>query len=406
MSLSAPHLTTGHMVTASDWNTNVDALNSLPVSTDGLTWQGRILSAPTATAPFNQSYSANAFTPVINLNPLGGTHPLLSGLLIDPPLLGAAPTAVTAAATLVLRGAPVGAGLNYALLVTGNARSSFQGPILMNTNTNTGITFSDALTTGVVATTVGAYLGSAGANFALRATTDVPLLLGSNNVDQFRLTKDNLTIDFGPGDLEYLTFQSTSDIFHDFVNDTSRQSFGNLKKADAAAGGMAVAGYSETTTGLALNGNYTTGDTTKAVTSVGGVVITSKKLFGGTGAGDTMATNENLLVVRNSVNAQFIINADGDTFYNGSAPANYDRFDDIALSRSLDLTFRGPDLIDSEFDKFVQYNRSDLERAGIVTPGGFICMSKHTRLLNGAVWQLGTMIRELRREVAALKAVS
>ena len=78
------------------------------------------------------------------------------------------------------------------------------------------------------------------------------------------------------------------------------------------------------------------------------------------------------------------------------APALYSTFRrDIEHLPIQERRLRGPDFVESAWDQFVGYNREDLIKAGILTEGGFVNMTKHTRLLNGTIWQLYLKLQEV-----------
>jgi hypothetical protein len=196
----------------------------------------------------------------------------------------------------------------------------------------------------------------------------------------------------GGFDDEILSF-SSSDVAHSFTTATNTDNYGTFRKAAVSSGGVALGGYTGDKIGVNINGNYVNGDTTKGGSAGAAILIIGNKLNVNTPS--TMGANENILVLKDNVNTRHIFDADGDYHYDGAAPANYDAWDDVSLTRALDLTFRGPEVIDGAFDRFVTYNRADLERAGIVSAGGFVNLTRHTRLLNGAIWQLHQRLARL-----------
>lgn len=405
MSLSAPHRTTGEMITASIWNTDlVDAINSLLASADGTTWQGPVQATATFTAATGGSVNGNTLSATIN-KAGSGSHPGFIGTLVNAPVIGGGSASVVTASTLVVNGAPTGATTNYALLVIGNGLSQIQGTLQFYTGTNHGITFDDSRETGPLTTTVAAYLGPLNNELLVMATTDVPLVLGQNNVAVLTLgngtSLPSAILDQGAADLEALIIRST-DVVHGFTSDTDASSYGTFRKSSPTNGGLAIAGYTETTTAMNLNAQYTTGDTAKTTSAGGALIITANKLSGSTAG--AMGANDNAVVIRNNTGTRFIFDAEGDFFYHSSAAA-FDEHDDVSLVRAVDLVRGGPGLINTAWDAYVHHNREDLEQAGILTDGGFICATKHAQLMNGAIWQIFTLVRKLTARVAELEAV-
>jgi hypothetical protein len=200
---------------------------------------------------------------------------------------------------------------------------------------------------------------------------------------------------------EALALKSGS-VAHGVTSIAETDTYARFATIQDASGGLVIEGFSESTIGLYLAGVATTADTTKSAVAVAPVELVGY-LKSGTTHGQ-MSANGNIVAMSDGAGVRHLFDMDGDYFYDGAAPANYDRWDDLALLRTLDLTFRGPDLIETEWDRFVTYNRDDLQRAGIVTDGGFVCLTKHTRLLNGATWQTFTQMKALEARVAALEA--
>ena len=86
-----------------------------------------------------------------------------------------------------------------------------------------------------------------------------------------------------------------------------------------------------------------------------------------------------------------MIDGDG-TFHSDGAGGTYDTYEDAQLVRAFDLSHM-EGVINSKFDKFVQYNHEDLAAAKLVgrepdgTPNHFINYPAFNRLHNGAIWQ-------------------
>ena len=89
----------------------------------------------------------------------------------------------------------------------------------------------------------------------------------------------------------------------------------------------------------------------------------------------------------------FILKGDGELFSNQSATVGtFDTYEDAQLVRAFDLNHM-QGVINSKFDKFVQYNKDDLQKAKLIgtdddgnaTP--FVNITGMSRLHNGAIWQ-------------------
>ena len=97
--------------------------------------------------------------------------------------------------------------------------------------------------------------------------------------------------------------------------------------------------------------------------------------------------------MRNNTGTQCIFKGDGEIFSNQTATVGtYDAFEDAQLVRAYDLS-HGKGVINSQFDKFVQYNKQDLVDARLIgkdengNATGFANITGFMRLHNGAIWQ-------------------
>lgn len=222
-----------------------------------------------------------------------------------------------------------------------------------------------------------------------------------DNIDALFSSTTGIRLNQAAGSGPILNLES-SDVAHGMTSLALTNVYGYAAKSSALSGGMTLVGLTETTIAVDVQAYCTTDDTTKSAAAVAPMRVTAS-LKSGTSAG-SQGANSNIMVIQTNGATRFIFDVEGDMHYDGAAPANYDTWDDVALTRALDQTFRGPDLVETEFDKFVQYNRADLERAGIVSDGGFVNLTKHTRLLNGALWQQHCRIKTLEARLLALEA--
>jgi hypothetical protein len=195
----------------------------------------------------------------------------------------------------------------------------------------------------------------------------------------------------GEHDFNTVVLQDTGKIAHGMTAIANTATYGALSKFDNALGGLDVQGFSESVGALELLGHGGAASTTKTTGSLGGVVVTAR-LKSGTSAG-SYGANGNLFVVRNNTTTRFIIDAEGDFHYDGTGAA-YDAYDDPALLATLNREAWGG-AIDSEWHRFIDYNRQSLIDAGILSDGGFINGAALHRLLVGAIGQLATRLNKL-----------
>ncbi len=104
----------------------------------------------------------------------------------------------------------------------------------------------------------------------------------------------------------------------------------------------------------------------------------------------------------------FLIDEDGDLFADSGTSTNavtvYDEFDDLSLVRAFQqaqAASGGRGLVQTEWDDFVTHNEADLVDLGIlgapIAKGGLVNVTGLQRLHNGAISQLGNMLREVVR---------
>jgi hypothetical protein len=223
------------------------------------------------------------------------------------------------------------------------------------------------------------------------------------------LEANGLTINQGTSNDKILSLKST-DVAHGMTTIVETDTFGDFRQFNAAdAGGLEVSGYGELQIGLALNGYMTTGDSVKSSGALAAVHIDSF-LKSGTSIAAAIGANNNILVVRNTGLARFILDADGDSHQDvGTAWTNFDTFDDVALLDALSVAVSKPgDQIKQSFGEFLKYNREALEKAKLVTFNEdghhFVNMSKLTMALTGAVRQIGHAWKQAEDRLAAIEA--
>jgi hypothetical protein len=212
-----------------------------------------------------------------------------------------------------------------------------------------------------------------------------------------------LTINQGANDDEILAFKS-SDVAHGVTDYTETDTFGSFVKMTGDNGGLKMIGISEGVWAFDFWGIATTDDTTKNAGANAPFFLDASKKSG-TGVG-AMGSNANLLVIANGGggNVRFIFDEDGDMFYDGAAPANYDKYDDAIachdLQRHLYNLKRTPS---EQLGDFIQYNKSDLVDMGVVSEGGFVSTKGLVSLQLGAISQLYERNKKLEAKIEALE---
>jgi len=269
---------------------------------------------------------------------------------------------------------------------------------------------------------------------ALTLTNAGQLLVGTATASA-NAAGPSMLIAQGPNDDDALILSST-DVAHGMTTLEETANYFALRKASPLEGGMQLRVLTEATRAAVVYTMATTEDVTH--TAAGNAAF---EVYCGTKSGTSVTnpgTNANLFAVRlNDGTTQFIVDADGDLFANGSDVTVYDSdedgnpVDDVQLVRAFDLAGNSDRLIRSQWDEYVKYREDDLVKAGILgaprSEGGLVCITQLQRLHNGAIWQLGIRtsvldtrmahlemavearqqeIEELRRELALLREVN
>jgi len=227
----------------------------------------------------------------------------------------------------------------------------------------------------------------------LRATGDGKIGIGEASPDA---DAGGLTLNHGANDGKILTFKS-SDVAHSMTSIAEADTYGVIGKAGANDGGIQMVSMNDSgTVALQILGISNGGEDTGKGTGDHGCVRIDAASRSGTSLG-SQGSNVNMVTICNNNTVRFIFDAEGD-FHADSGSTTFDAYQDAQLVRAYDLS-HGKGVIASKFDKFVQYNASDLTDAGLVgkvnneynedgtkaTP--LINMSGFMRLHNGAIWQ-------------------
>lgn len=216
-----------------------------------------------------------------------------------------------------------------------------------------------------------------------------------------------LNINQGAADDHILTLKS-SDVDHQMSGIAEIDTYAYFAKIGPTAGGVNIVGLTEATIGVNIAGFATAADGTYSTAGVAAVTINGS-LKSGAVVG-SLGADKSILAVRDNGTSRFFLDSDGDSHQDiGTAWTNFDREDDIELLNTIAFEAARPgNQILDEFGRFVTYNRTDLERLGIVhfnedaDGRPFANMSRLTMLLTGAVRRLGLEVNELRSQMRAL----
>ena len=200
-----------------------------------------------------------------------------------------------------------------------------------------------------------------------------------------------LCLNIGANDENLISLKS-SDIAHGMTNEAETDSFAEFAKQSNSEGGLQIRSYAESRTEEWLEMNCQADSNiqeTKAGNAKGAVVFGVNKKSGS--GVNTVNSNGNLLTIANYTNTEFIFEANGN-FHADSGSTTFDAYEDAQLARAFDLS-HGRGVIESKFDKFVQYNHEKLAELKLVgrdedgTPNSMLNVTGLQRLHNGAIWQ-------------------
>lgn len=189
----------------------------------------------------------------------------------------------------------------------------------------------------------------------------------------------------------------SSDVAHGATSLTETDTYGVLIKAEGTSGGLAVRGYKDAdgTNGYALllTGYLAENANTTKSTSGYGIVNIDGLQTSSTTTTNTVADG-NVFSIRTirggSYVALFLVDEDGDVFYDGST-SSYDSENDIALVRELSDVLSRP-------RGATATGRARSESLGIIQRdehGTMMSSKRHSALLRGALLQLDERIRRL-----------
>jgi len=205
-----------------------------------------------------------------------------------------------------------------------------------------------------------------------------------------------LCISQGGSDGNIMTFKNSD--FSGGADEGEADTFASFKKQGANDGGLAILGVTEAANlALVMRASCDSASVTTTTSTSGyGVFATNSVKRDGSGNLGHLAANDNMCTFLNNDTTEVIFKGDGEIHSNQTATVDvFDTYDDAQLVRAYDLS-KGKyeaGLINSKFDKFVQYNAKDLVDANLIgqdedgTPNSFVNITGFQRLHNGAIWQ-------------------
>jgi hypothetical protein len=213
-----------------------------------------------------------------------------------------------------------------------------------------------------------------------------------------------LTIQQGTAVDEILSLKNTNIAGHGITSITETDTFADFTVYSSTQGGLLIRGLGSDKFGVYLEGNVTTGDTTKSSAAVGALRIRGSKKSGTTVA--ALGANENIVVIDDGNVTRFILDADGDSHQDiGTAWTNFADHDDVGLLNIISAhVTRDSDPLKARFRDFLTERREQLEELKLVTFNAdghhFVNMSRLAMLLVGAAIQTGQRLSLVEEHLA------
>ena len=198
-----------------------------------------------------------------------------------------------------------------------------------------------------------------------------------------------LCLNQAANDDNILTLKS-SDIAHGITATAETDTYFEIRKQSGSIGGAELSAYGEQKLAYAIQGFVGLAEESSPSAASFGPVYVNCSIKSGSSIVE-MSAAQHLFVVANDGDAKFMVDGDG-TFHSDGSGGTYDTYEAAQLVRAFDLSHK-EGVINSKFDKFVQYNHEDLAEAKLVgrnpdgTPNYFINYPAFNRLHNGAIWQ-------------------
>jgi len=217
-----------------------------------------------------------------------------------------------------------------------------------------------------------------------------------------------LTLNQGSSDNKILTAKS-SDVAHGMTSIAETDTYAYMQKGSGDAGGLQLDALAEGTDAFTMHAYQTTTNTAKSTSADAAIMFKARKKSSAS-AGSLSDANANIMAIADHNTRRFLFDIEGD-FHADSSSTTFDTYEDAQLVRAYDLS-HGKGVINSQFDKYVQYQHEDLADAGLVgreddgTPNHFINVTGFQRLHNGAIWQQYEKHQRLAKAVYELAKVA
>jgi len=192
-----------------------------------------------------------------------------------------------------------------------------------------------------------------------------------------------------------------------------------ISKFSGTQGGVKLSAMSEAERVFVVHAYAQTDNATHTTSGIGAIQFEAVRHDGSNGNA-SFTGSSNIFVARRTDNGtshtKFIVDNEGDIFYDGSAAA-YDAYCDAQLTRALATTMQAAvctptQIVHNKWDDFVGYNEQTLIDLGVLggpvvgvheDNRGLVNLTQLQRLHNGAIWQLHSKLNDQSEELVALK---
>jgi len=229
--------------------------------------------------------------------------------------------------------------------------------------------FTDNLNTGMWRPSSSRLAWSAGGTKIMEASNSFVMIHDTSNSSQVR----GLTVNQLSSDNESFSLKS-SDVAHQaaaagFGPETD--TYASIRKIANASGGLKMFGVTELAAAIWFEAIGDTNPTTTPGTTAQGLIHNRAWVYGGSHTGmsaNTCVFSWSTGIAGGSARTRMILDYEGDLHLDATSNINsFDDHDDAMLIRAHEVDRNSANLIRSEFDDFVKYNKASLEAARIIS---------------------------------------
>lgn len=241
------------------------------------------------------------------------------------------------------------------------------------------------------------------------ATTSYASTVHIGGVPSIGTNTAALLIDAVGNDGPHIVLADSSDVAHGITDAAPTIAYGIFRKASSTDGGLSIQGLSEGSAGAQLIGYATTESQTETGGTRGNINLISI-VKAGTGSGAHSADGNSVVFI-NQLNATHIFKGNGDSYEDGTGWTAYDNHDDIALIEALEyeITSAQGNPIKREFSALLTEQRELLTQLRLATfcDDGRIYVNRSgmQALICGFARQMTRRVMNLEARVTAMEAV-